>query len=223
MDIAVKSAPGSRPYDATRRRRRAEASRRTVVARARDLFDQQGFGATTIAQIAAAAGISVEFVYKNFGGKAGLVRAIFDESLLGVGDVPAPQRSDLAQATTTDPRTLMRQFGRLVAEVSPLASPVYLLIRDAAASGDAAMAALLREVDDSRYQRMADNARHVLARGFLRPGLTRADVADVFFTATAPALYETLVLQRGWTPQRFGHFVAATMTANLIDPEPPAD
>ena len=62
---------------------------------------------------------------------------VFDVELL-------QQRSDLAQVTATDGRALMRQFGRFVTEVSPLGSSVYLLIRDAAASGDADMAALRR-------------------------------------------------------------------------------
>lgn len=207
----------ARAYDASRRRERAEASRRQVLARARELLLGQGFGATTIAQIARAAGVSAESVYKNFGGKPGLVRAIWDESLLGSGPVPAEDRSDAAQAEATDPRALMERFGRFIAEVSPIGSPVLLLIRDAAASGDAAMAQLLREVDDARYARMLHNARTVLARGILRPGLTEAEVADVFFAVTSAELYETLVLKRGWSPERLGAFAAGALVGNLVD------
>jgi AcrR family transcriptional regulator len=207
----------ARPYDASRRRRRAEAARRKVLATARELFLRQGFGATTVAQLARDAGVSAEFVYKNFGGKPGLVRALWDESLLGSGEVPAEDRSDAAQAEATDARALMRQFGRFVAEISPLGSPVQLLIRDAAASGDAAMAQLLREVDDARYARMLHNARVVLARGLLREGLTETDVADVFFAATSAELYETLVLKRGWSHERLGEFTAGLLVGNLVD------
>ncbi|GHG57846.1 hypothetical protein GCM10012320_31080 [Sinomonas cellulolyticus] len=208
----------ARPYDASRRRRRAEAARRKVLATARELFLRQGFGATTVAQLARDAGVSAEFVYKNFGGKPGLVRALWDESLLGSGQVPAEDRSDAAQAEATDARALMRQFGRFVAEISPLGSPVQLLIRDAAASGDAAMAQLLREVDDARYARMLHNARVVLARGLLREGLTETDVADVFFASTSAELYETLVLKRGWSHERLGEFTAGLLMGNLVDP-----
>jgi AcrR family transcriptional regulator len=221
VGTVIKEAPGGRSYDASRRRQKAEASRRSVVARAGELFHGQGFGTTTIGEVARAAGVSAEFVYKSFGGKPGLLRAIYAESLLGEGTVPAEQRSDFAQTTTSDPSALMRQFGRFSTEVGPLASPVYMLIRDAAASGDADMVALLREVDDTRYRRMLHNARQVLARGILRAGLSESDVADVFFTVTAPELYEVLVLKRGWPPQRYGEFVAATLAANLLDPEPP--
>lgn len=217
MSPAVKGSRGPRTYDASRRRERAVQSRREVLRRARGLLLSQGFGATTIAQIAGAAGVSAEFVYKNFGGKPGLVRAIYEESLLGSGDVPAEERSDAAQQAAVDPRALMAQFGRFVSEVSPLGSPVQLLVRDAAAGGDAAMAALLREVDDARYARMLHNARQVIARGLVAPGLGEAEVADVFFTVTSAELYETLVLKRGWTPERLGRFVELTLVANLLE------
>jgi AcrR family transcriptional regulator len=217
VEAASKGHRDGRRYDSSRRRQKALDSQAKVVARAAELFREQGFGATTIAQVAAAAGVSVEFIYKNFGGKPGLVRAIHAQTLLGAGDIPAEQRSDQAQATATDGRALMRQFGQFVAEISPQGSPVYLLIRDAAASGDPDMAALLREVDEARYERMLHNARQVLARGLLRDSLSETEVADVFYTVTAGGLYEALVLQRGWTPQRLGEFVAATLVANLVD------
>lgn len=213
-----KRSRGPRSYDVSRRREKADAARRTVVTEAGDLFRRQGFGATTIAEIARAAGVSAEFVYKNFGGKPGLVRAIYAESLRGLGPVSAEDRSDVAQASASDPHALMRAFGRFVAEIAPLGSPVYLLIRDAAASGDADMRVLLDEIDAERHQRMLLNARRVLARGLLRPGLSEMEVADVFFASTEPGLYEALVLKRGWAPQRLGEFVATMLCANLVDP-----
>lgn len=205
-----------RAYDARRRRQLADETLHTVRARARELFLAKGFGATTIAEIARAAGVSPETVYKNFGGKPGLVRAIYEESLLGAGGPPAEQRSDLAQLTTTDPADLMEQFGRFTTEVSPLGAPVFLLIRDAAAGGDVAMAALLAEVDDARYRRMLHNARQLVGKGFLRAGLSDTEAADVMFTCTAAELYETLVLKRGWSAERYGTFVARTLAANLL-------
>ncbi|GGH98941.1 TetR/AcrR family transcriptional regulator [Arthrobacter liuii] len=217
MGPAVNDAlPRSRSYDARRRQEAAEESRKRVLDQSRALFLAQGYGRTTVAAIARAAGVSKESVYKGFGGKPGLVRAIYGQSLLGGGGTPAEERSDRAQATVADPRELMEQFGRFIAEVSPLGSPVYLLIRDAAASGDQDMAALLREVDRERYQRMLHNAHQVLGRKFLRTGLTAEEVADVFFMSTSAELYETLVLKRAWSADRFGRFMARTLAANLL-------
>lgn len=213
-------APRPRAYDGRRRQEAAEEARKRVLAESRKLFLAGGYGRTTIAAIARAAGVSKESVYKGFGGKPGLVRAIYDQSLLGAGGPPAEERSDHAQTTVTDPRELMARLGRFTTEVSPLGSPVFLLIRDAAASGDPDMAALLLDVDDARYRRMLHNARQVLARGFLRADLTEEEAADVMFTCTSAELYENLVLKRGWSAERYGRFIARTLAANLL-PEPP--
>lgn len=205
-----------RAYDARRRQEAAAEARLRVLAQSRELFLAGGYGRTTIAAIARAAGVSKESVYKSFGGKPGLVRAIYEESMLGAGGPPAQRRSDRVQATIADPHELMEQFGRFISEVSPLGSPIYLLIRDAAANGDPDMAALLSDVDDERYRRMLHNARQVLGRGFLRADLTVEEVADVMFTSTSAELYEVLVLKRGWSAERFGQFMARTLAANLL-------
>ncbi|MGO4187953.1 TetR family transcriptional regulator [Pseudarthrobacter sp. TAF60_1] len=221
VNASNREASRPRAYDARRRQEAAAEARVRVLAQSRELFLAGGYGRTTIAAIARAAAVSKESVYKSFGGKPGLVRAIYEQSLLGAGGPSAEERSDRAQVTVTDPQELMEQFGQFISEVSPIGSPVYLLIRDAAASGDPDMAALLNDVDDERFRRMLHNARQVLGRGFLRADLTAEEVADVMFTSTSAELYEVLVLKRGWSAERYGRFVARTLAANLL-PERPA-
>jgi AcrR family transcriptional regulator len=122
MEVAVKSTP--RRYDATGRRAQAERSRASVIDAARDLFLAQGYAATTIASISARAGVSVETIYKAFGGKPGLVRAICAQALAGTGPVPAEQRSDDLQRIETDPRAVIRGWGALSVEVAPRIVPL---------------------------------------------------------------------------------------------------
>ena len=69
--------PRRRPYDARRRRQHALLTRQTALEVATRLFLTRGYAATTIAAIAQAADVSVEMIYKAFGGKPGLVRAIW--------------------------------------------------------------------------------------------------------------------------------------------------
>src|ERR1043166_2945362 len=84
-----------RSYDASRRREQARARRLQVVLAARDLFERDGFRATTITAIAARAGVSPETIYTGFGSKAALAKAVFDSVIAGddepvpVGDRPA--------------------------------------------------------------------------------------------------------------------------------------
>src|SRR4029079_17716206 len=70
-----------RPYDSRRRRQRADTNRRNILEAARRLLLETGYAGTTIGAIAHAAGVSPETIYKSFGGKPGLVRAIWLQGL----------------------------------------------------------------------------------------------------------------------------------------------
>ena len=206
-----------RAYDAEGRRARAAERREQVLAIARRLFLERGYGPTSLPAIAREAGVSVEYLHKTFEGKAGLVRAIYEQSLRGSGGVPAFQRSDDAQAHEADAHALFRRLGTLLAEVSAFTIPMQRLMRDAAAGGDASMIALWREVRDQNYARMLQNAQRVAARGFLREGVTVEQAADVFWAFASADLYESLVLDRGWTVERFADFASSTFAAALLD------
>src|SRR5690349_6226104 len=147
-----------RGYDATRRRERAQRTRGRMLDAAELLLLRDGYASTTIAAIAARARVSPETVYKTFGGKPGLVRAIRERALAGAGAVHAEVRSNALQQRTRDRDTIIRGWARLATEVAPRVSPILLLVRDAAAH-DPQMAALQAELDESRLARMTHNAR----------------------------------------------------------------
>src|SRR5689334_18733905 len=113
-----------RHYDRTGRRERAARSRENILDAAARRFRADGFGLTTISSIAADAGVSVDTVYKAFGGKPGLVRALCERALTGSGSVAAETRSDEMQASTQDPRALLHGLGALTTEVAPRIAPL---------------------------------------------------------------------------------------------------
>ena len=179
------------------------------------LFLNQGYAGTTIGAIAREAGVSVETVYKAFGGKAGVVRAVYERGLTGRGPVPAYQRSDQMRTQEADPRAIMREWGLLTAEVASVVSPIRLLIRSAALI-DPEMAALLKANDEERLQRMRHHAGFLMERGYLRDGVTADEATDILWTCSSVELYELLVLQRGWSLPRFAQFVAEFMITSLL-------
>ena len=205
----------TRRYDSARRREAAERRRAAVVDAASRLFVREGFAGTTIARIAGNAGVSEEMVYKAFGNKVALVRAIRDKALAGEGPVHAERRSDRMQASEKDPHTIIRAWGVLAMEVAPRVAPVLLLVREAAAS-DPELARLQVEMDASRLTRMTHNARTLLKEGQLREGLTLDAATDVLWTYSSPELYELLVIRRGWSVERYGRFIADAMIAALL-------
>jgi AcrR family transcriptional regulator len=208
-----------RRYDSSGRQAQARRNRETILDAAQRQFLQAGYAATTIAAIAGEAGVSVETIYKAFGGKPGLVRAIYERGLTGRGTVPAYQRSDAMRERETDPETIMRNWGALTAEVASVVTPIRLLMREAAAT-DPEMAALLNDSDDERLERMAHHGRFLQQRGCLRQDITLAEATDVLWTCSSVELYELLVLKRGWSMPRFAEFVAGFMIATLLPSNP---
>jgi AcrR family transcriptional regulator len=204
-----------RSYDASRRRQQARHNRSRVIDEAERMFLRDGYSTTTVQAIAAAAGVSADTIYKSFGGKPGLIRAIRDRALEGEGPLPAERRSDEIQQQESDPREIIIAWGRFVAELAPRGVPILLLIRDVAAS-DPEVRALRDELDADRLRRMTANARRLRDGGHLRPGISLAHAADILWTYSSPELYELIVLRRGWTPERYGRYAADAMINALI-------
>jgi AcrR family transcriptional regulator len=205
--------PVKRTYDATSRRAEARRRRAAVVAVAHELFLAEGYAATTVGAVAARSGVSVESVYQHFAGKPGLLRAVVARALEGTSDRgPAESRSD--QLPAEDLSALVGGWGRLAAEVAPLVSPVLLLVESAAAQhGDAR--ALADELAAERMRRMSSNAQRLMEAGHLATGVTLEEAQDVLWTLSSPELYDLLVRRRGWSPQRYGDFVARGILGQL--------
>jgi len=208
-------AEAGRAYDASRRRAAAEQRRNGTLDAARAAFLRDGYAATTVDSVAAAAGVSAATIYKTYGGKSGLVRAICEQALAGVGPVSAEDRSNALRMTTGDARVIVAGWGELAAEVSPRISPMVLLLRSAS-HADADAAALLTEFDRDRLARMAENARFLAKAGHLRPDVSLTEARDVMWMCTAPELYDLLFVRRKWTRKQFARFVTRTITAALL-------
>lgn len=215
IDHPAPDVKRKRAYDASRRQEQARRSHNRIIETAERMFLCDGYTETTVQAIAATAGVSVDTIYKSFGGKPGLIRAIRDRVLEGEGPIPAERRSDEIQARETNPHAIIRAWGAFVTELAPRGAPIMLLIRDAATT-DPDVRALRDELDADRHKRMTDNARRLKDTGHLRPGLSLAQAADVLWTYSSAELYELLVIRRRWTPQRYGKFVAEAMAKALL-------
>jgi AcrR family transcriptional regulator len=205
----------TRRYDSSRRRRQALRTREAILEAARQLFLSGGYAGTTVMSIAEAADVSVETIYKGFGGKPGLVRAIAEKGLEGAGPIPAEQRSDEMRTLERNPYRVMERWGTFVTEVAPLTAPIVLLMQTAAAT-DLEMVAMLEELDRDRLARMEHNARRLFERGDFREGITLEHARDVLWAYSSPELYGLLVIRQRWPLERYGQFVAEGMTAALL-------
>lgn len=206
--------PVKRRYDAEQRRRRAAERRMRVVDAARGLFAERGFASTTVAAVADEAGVSAETVYKSFGGKAGLVRSIWQDALAGAGPEHAEQRADAIASSGGSGAQIIEGWLRLALEVAPRAASVRGLVR-AAAEVDAEAAQLLDEIERGRAERMLHNARELESAGLLHPDLSAERAADLLLVFSGE-FHEPLVGRAGWDPESYVATMTRTMAAALL-------
>ena len=204
-----------RPYDASRRQALARQSRARVLDVARGRFLAAGYSATTLAEIAGDADVSVQSINKTFGNKAGLLRALFDVAIVGDDEaVPLAQRNWItAIHDEPDARRKLHMYATVLAGMLPRTAPIQLLIREAAT--DPAIDQVWKGIRTGRLMGMTDLATNLRDGGHLREGVTLERARDVLWTYSSPELYELLVLNRGWTSDAYATFIE-TGAAGLL-------
>jgi len=205
-----------RSYDASGRRARARARRLAVVLAARDLFERDGYRPTTIAAVAAHAGVSAESVYKGFGTKAALAKAVFDLALAG-DDEPVPVAERPATQAVRDEPDVRRKiaiFADGLAYRQARSARVQILIRDGRHVDDS-LAPVWETLRDEGLAGMTMLGRHLLETGQLRAGIGLDEVRDLLWNYLAIDHYERLVLSQGWAHERYDRWLADAITGAL--------
>jgi AcrR family transcriptional regulator len=212
--------PLRRGYRSALRDQQAAATRHAVLGAARELFLAQGYGATTVEQIAERAGVSKPTVFSAAGSKQAVLAAVRDVALAG-DDLPvaiaerAPFQAVLAEPDPS--RAIMLMAGHLT-DLWGRYALIREVLRGAASSGEPA----LRDLWDlSEQQRLTASRTFVAAlarKGPLRGGLGHDTAAEITWVHISPGSYLDLVIHRGWTPTAYQHWLAATLTAALLPP-----
>jgi AcrR family transcriptional regulator len=205
-----------RSYDASRRREQARARRLAVVLAARDLFERDGFRPTTIAAVAAHAGVSAESVYKGFGTKAALAKAVFDLVIAG-DDEPIPVADRPAMQAVRDEPDVRRKIAMFVgglAQRQARSARAQVLIRDGRHVDDS-LAPVWAKLTDEGLTGMTMLGRHLLNTGQLRDGIDLDEVRDVLWNYLAIDTYERLVLTQDWPLQRYAQWLTHAITSAI--------
>src|SRR6476619_1900623 len=136
-----------RRYNSPRRAEQAAATRRDILKAARELFVSKGYAAATIAEIARRAAVAVDTVYTAVGRKPALLREVLETAISGTDQaVPAGDRDYVAHIRAAhSARKKIETYVAALAEIQPRLAPVYLALRDAAAT-DPDSAATWREI-----------------------------------------------------------------------------
>jgi AcrR family transcriptional regulator len=212
-------AKRSRSPDGKSSQARTRLARAAVVEAARTLFLERGYAATTIETISDLSDVPPATVYRLFSSKLGILKALFDVSIAGDDEsVPLQDRPHVrAVATDPDPRKQLSGFVGISRGIMSRTEPVYRILVSAAGS-DPGAAALLAEQTRHRQQGQGQIARLLARGGALRPELRERDAADIIHALMSPEVYRLLVGDRGWSPERYQHWLTDTLIHQLLPP-----
>lgn len=205
-----------RSYDSTGRRAQARANRARILDAARTLFITQGFAATSVVEIAAAAGVSGPTVFAAFGSKVNLLKEAAETTLVGDTDaVPMAERPEMRHvhaASTAD--EVLERLAELVVSRSQAVQPIFAVMY-AARDGFQEIDALIDLLDEQRLSGATGLARTVAARLGTDDADRITELRDSIWALMSPTLYESFVIKRGWSPSRYQAWLSAALKIPL--------
>jgi AcrR family transcriptional regulator len=220
MGSPVKPEP--RPYDNASRLRSSRTRQVRVAEITARLLVERGYAATTMADIATAAGVSIPWLYKVFGPKPKLVKRTYDVLLAGDPDpLPMSQRpAFVALAAETDPRRAVDRYAAIARELSSRAGPLAASLLAAADNGDPDLAELAATMKRERLMGATAFTDHLARLAALRPDRAPEEARDTVWTLISPEVYRLLVLDCGWTDDRYEQWLAESLTGSLLHSRP---
>jgi AcrR family transcriptional regulator len=211
------SAAVKRDYRSALRAAQALQTRRSIVAAASRLFVEDGYGATTIDAVAAAAGVSRKTVFTAVGGKLDLLKVALDWAVAGDDrPVAVADRDEMRQAMADDDAAaVLRGCAREMVAITDRAAGLAQALEVAAGTDPAA-----RELVAQGRRYRLDDARMVVDRvrdlGALTSDLTYDEAVDLVWLAIDPALFDRLVVVRGWSTSRFAEWLGDNLCRQLL-------
>ena len=207
--------PVKRRYDASKRREAAAHTRQAILDAALELFTDRGYAATPMTAIARRAGVALDTVYAAVGRKAELARLLIETAISGGSQaVPAEER-DYVQAIRAagDAETRIAIYASAMRGIAGRLAPVLSIIEQAGPA-EPELAALWRQIAERRAANMHRFVADLTAVAELR--VDPDDAADIVWATNAPELYQLLISQRGWSPERYERFLADTWRRLLL-------
>jgi AcrR family transcriptional regulator len=205
-----------RHYDNSRRLAQVGASRMRVIQAAKALFIESGYPATTLEAVADAADVSLPTLYRLFGSKRALLKAVLDTAF-GGDDEPvafADRPAVRAARSEVDPVKLVEAFGPILAELMERTSAI-LHVLATAAQVDPDAAEVLTEIRRQRHTGQSRIVAMLVDRNALDPDLDPSKAADIVYACMSPDVHRVLTVERGWTSEDYEFWVVRCLRSLL--------
>jgi AcrR family transcriptional regulator len=179
-----------------------------------ELLFAEGFQATTIRAVADRAGVSAETIYKSFGGKQGIIKALWDITLAGDDEPLAMADREQARKILAAQEPVMKVwlYAESVRGVHERLAPLATLLAQAGPEA----AAVLATGEQERRTSARTLVGHLGDCGALRDGVDAERAADACWALTATVLFIKLTADAGWDGGTYQQWLADMLTANLL-------
>jgi len=204
-----------RSYRSALRRRQAERTRTSVLDAAARHLEREGYGGSSLRLIAESAGVSVETVYATFGSKAALFAALGARNLQAAIRRAVPGGDLRALIDGRDLEAQITAFGQVAPAIMGPNWAIMEALRVGGAT-DAELAAAYRTGSEGRRGWMRGFAEAWSAMGHLRDGIGVDTAVDVLWAITAPDVYRLLVVEAGWSQDRYAAWLTEAARALVL-------
>jgi AcrR family transcriptional regulator len=213
--MSFMTGPVKRRYDATGRRQAAGRTRTAILDAARDLFTERGYAATSMTAIADRAGVALDTVYTSVGRKPEVARLLIETAISGTDEAIPAERRDYVRAIkdAPDAATKIAIYAAAITAIAPRLVLVLGIIQQAAQT-EPELARLWQEIAERRAANMRRFVADLATVAPLRLGLDHA--SDIVWATNATEMYQLLVSQRGWSPERYEQFLTDTWHRLLL-------
>ena len=207
------------PYDNRQRRDAARSTRARITEAAKASFLDHGFGGTTIRRVAEDAEVSQETIYKAFGGKAALLKAVYDIALVGDDDdIPLADRPEaIAVREATSPVAAAASYAELAGSISRRIDPL-LRVLLGSRDTDPALGEFARTIEGERRAGSTFYVRHWESSGWLRDDVSVEHAIDAVWALNSPQP-RWLLLDHGWSEEQFTEWLSGQIRHAIFAPE----
>lgn len=206
-----------RSYDNDRRTAQSQDTKQRILEAARQLLMAKGYRATTVAQVARAAGVHHDTIYALVGRKPEILRELIEMAISGADGPVAPEEREYVRRMLAepDPRRKLAIYASAMQAIQTRMAPLLLALRDASSTEPEA-----EQVWKAISERRAANMRRLvvdLGEGVLRPELSDDTAADIIWATASSEVFILLTTQRHWSLGQYEDWLYDTWCRLLLD------
>jgi AcrR family transcriptional regulator len=206
------TGPSKRSYISLTRQRQASETRSRIAAAARSLLATKGYDAATIDEIARAAEVSPQTIYAIFRSKRGILAELIEGASFDPG-----YEALVAQAMSiADPVEMLQFAPRIARHIHDAKRAETSFLRGAGVVAPE-LAAIEKGLESRRYEAQKGLVKRLAKAGRLRHGLDEIAARDILWAVTGGDLYRMLVVERGWSSDRYQEWLGSLIGEGLLE------